>query len=166
MDLKHFDMTNPFTFIQKEEDVPTFVSALVKNFKRDTLNSKPERAKCRDALLQSLVFYLYKQCRRCDQNLSNVYKLLAAAEIRVKDPNYKSPLDIIFEDLAEIGPDHVAVKQYSIFKETNPAVAYYVVDEIKAEMIVLGWESKWSFQDAYLRELVEEVLQEKDSKEK
>ena len=43
-------------------------------------------------------------------------EMLAAAEVREEDEEYASVLDELFERLAMRDPDHLAVKQYHIFK--------------------------------------------------
>ena len=139
MDLNHFDMANPFALIRKEDDVPIFVATMVGNFRKDTPLSKPENAKCRDALLQALVFFLYKETQRSEHNFANLVKLLAGAKIEENSTEYVPPLDIIFEDLAIKEPDHIAVKQYSLFKETEPMTAAVVLAELQTEMDALGW---------------------------
>ena len=45
-----------------------------------------------------------------------VMELIAAAEVREDDETYQSPLDELFERLAMREPEHLAVKQYNIFK--------------------------------------------------
>jgi type IV secretion system protein VirD4 len=45
-----------------------------------------------------------------------VMEMIAAAEVREDDETYQSPLDELFERLAMRDPEHLAVKQYHIFK--------------------------------------------------
>ena len=45
-----------------------------------------------------------------------VMEMIAAAEVREDDETYQSPLDELFERLAMREPEHLAVKQYHIFK--------------------------------------------------
>ena len=43
--------------------------------------------------------------------------LINASEAREDDENYKSPVDMLFDRLAEREPEHFAVKQYVKFKQ-------------------------------------------------
>ena len=45
-----------------------------------------------------------------------VMEMIAAAEVREDDETYQSPLDELFERLEMREPEHLAVKQYNIFK--------------------------------------------------
>ncbi len=45
-----------------------------------------------------------------------VMEMIAAAEVREEDETYQSPLDELFERLEMREPEHLAVKQYNIFK--------------------------------------------------
>ena len=42
---------------------------------------------------------------------------MESAEVREEDEAYQSPLDVLFERLAEREPDSIAVKQYRVFKQ-------------------------------------------------
>ncbi len=137
MDLNHFDMTNPFSLIQKEDDVPVFVATMVGNFIKEAPVSKPENAECVSALLQSLVYFLYKEVGSDERNFMNLVKLLKAAEIRKNDTEFMSPLDVIFADFEKKYPGHIAAKQYSIFKKTKPQTAADVLGDLQIEMATL-----------------------------
>lgn len=45
-----------------------------------------------------------------------IMEMIAAAEVREEDETYQSPLDELFERLEMRDPEHLAVKQYNIFK--------------------------------------------------
>ena len=66
--------------------------------------------------MQALILYLVHEAPLEEQNFGMVMELLQAAEVREEDEAYKSDLDILFERLALRVPDHIAVKQYRIFK--------------------------------------------------
>ena len=51
-----------------------------------------------------------------EQNFTSIMKLLRAAEVNENDPNAKSSLDRIFDQVAIDDPDSIALKQYQIFK--------------------------------------------------
>ena len=41
-----------------------------------------------------------------------------------EDDDYQSPLDLLFEALEEEQPDHIAVRQYHIFKQAAGVVCF------------------------------------------
>src|SRR5690606_11028623 len=51
-----------------------------------------------------------------EQNFPMIMEMIAAAEVREEDETYRSPLDELFERLEMRDPEHLAVKQYNIFK--------------------------------------------------
>ena len=116
---------NPFAYVREDADILVMIDVLTKNLTPpDSHSSDPFWPKSQAALLQAICFYLYKECRPAERNFTNVMKLLRAAIIKddgVSD--YKSPLDIIFEDLEKKDPNHIAVMQYSIFKQAPAKTA-------------------------------------------
>ncbi len=51
------------------------------------------------------------------KNFITLLDLINASEAREDDENYKSPVDMLFDRLAEREPEHFAVKQYVKFKQ-------------------------------------------------
>lgn len=49
--------------------------------------------------------------------------MLENAAAREEDENYRSPVDLIFEDLELINPEHIAVKEYKVFKQASGKTA-------------------------------------------
>ena len=68
------------------------------------------------ALLEALILYLLYEAPKEEQNFPMVMEMIAAAEVREDDETYQSPLDELFERLSMREPEHLAVKQYNIFK--------------------------------------------------
>jgi len=50
-------------------------------------------------------------------------KMLRSAQINEMDPNAQSSLDIIFESLEKKDPNHIAVKQWKVFKTAGAKTA-------------------------------------------
>ena len=50
------------------------------------------------------------------KNFITLLELINACEAREDDETYKSPVDILFDELAQAQPEHFAVKQYVKFK--------------------------------------------------
>ena len=42
--------------------------------------------------------------------------MINAMEVREDDEEFKNPVDLMFEELAEQNPDHFAVRQYAKYK--------------------------------------------------
>ena len=63
-----------------------------------------------------MILYLMSEAPAYEQNFPMVMEMLNAAEVREEDESYASILDELFERLAMREPEHLAVKQYHIFK--------------------------------------------------
>lgn len=53
-----------------------------------------------------------------DQNFATLMYMMENAQVKEEDEQYKSPVDLLFEALEEEQPDHVAVKQWKVFKSS------------------------------------------------
>ena len=47
------------------------------------------------------------------------------------DESYKSPMDVVFEALEERNPEHIAVKQYKVFKQAAGKTAKSDLQELR-----------------------------------
>ena len=54
------------------------------------------------------MLYLLHEAPPREQNFGMVMELLESAEVKEEDENYQSPLDVLFERLAEREPDSIA----------------------------------------------------------
>lgn len=108
---------NPFNYIRDEQGVLMMINCLIKNTNPPGKSSgDPFWEKSETALLQALCFYLIKYRPKEDQNFTSVMRLLRAAEINEQNPNAKSKLDLIFDEVEAKDPTSIAVKQYKTFK--------------------------------------------------
>jgi len=123
LNLVQMDMSsryNPFHYIRNEEGVLSMINALIANTTPPGSNKgDPFWEKSETALLLAICFYLYFECEEEDRNFSSVMKMLRMAEIKDGQDDAKSPLDIVFDDLAEKNPEHIAVRQYKVFKSAG-----------------------------------------------
>lgn len=109
---------NPFQYIRDDKDVLKLVTNLIRNTTPKTAgNSDPFWEKSETALLQALMLFLYHEAPIEEQNFTMVMEMLNSAEVHEDDDNYASPLDILFERLEMENPDHIAVRQYGIYKQ-------------------------------------------------
>ncbi|MCY9667585.1 type IV secretory system conjugative DNA transfer family protein [Paenibacillus alginolyticus] len=108
---------NPFAYLQDDKDVLKLVTNLIRNTTPKGSNTNdPFWERSETALLEALVLYLLYEAPPEEQNFPMVMEMIAAAEVREEDETYQSPLDELFERLAMRDPEHLAVKQYNIFK--------------------------------------------------
>jgi len=108
---------NPFTYLQDDKDVLKLVTNLIRNTTPKGSNTNdPFWERSETALLEALILYLLYEAPEDERNFPMVMEMIAAAEVREEDETYQSPLDELFERLAMREPEHLAVKQYNIFK--------------------------------------------------
>lgn len=111
------DCYNPFNYIRDDLGVLMMINCLIKNTNpAGQSTSDPFWEKSETALLQALCFYLIKYRPKHEQNFTSVMKLLRAAEINEQNPNAKSKLDKIFDEVEKNDPNSIALKQYQTFK--------------------------------------------------
>ena len=112
------DCYNPFCYIRKDADVFKLIDNFIKN-------TTPKGAKANDpfweksetALDAALMFYLLHEAPVEDQNMETILYMIENGGAKEEDDDYQSPLDLLFEALEEEQPDHIAVRQYHIFKQ-------------------------------------------------
>ena len=108
---------NPFAYLKDDKDVLKLVTNLIRNTTPKGSNTNdPFWERSETALLEALILYLLYEAPKEEQNFPMVMEMIAAAEVREEDETYQSPLDELFERLEMKEPDHLAVKQYNIFK--------------------------------------------------
>ena len=108
---------NPFAYLKDDKDVLKLVTNLIRNTTPKGSNTNdPFWERSETALLEALILYLLYEAPKDEQNFPMVMEMIAAAEVREDDETYQSPLDELFERLEMREPDHLAVKQYNIFK--------------------------------------------------
>lgn len=67
-------------------------------------------------LLLALIFYLHYEAQQEEQNFPMVLEMIRAGEVMEENENYRSPLDILFDKLAERNPEHIALKYYRNYR--------------------------------------------------
>lgn len=109
---------NPFNYIHSDKDIEVLVTTLISNTTPpEKTGGDPFWEKSETALLHALIAYLFHYHQKQYQNFSNVMSLLRAADIDENgDSSFQSPLDMMFEQVAELDPEGFAIKQYKIFK--------------------------------------------------
>lgn len=117
VEMRHSNCYNPFNYIRDDLGVLMLINCLIKNTNKEGQSGgDPFWEKSETALLQALMFYLIKYRPKEEQNFTSIMKLLRAAEVDENNPNVKSPLDRIFDEVAKRDPNSIALKQYMTFK--------------------------------------------------
>lgn len=107
---------NPFRYVRRESDILKVIHLLIKNTNGSKSNSDPFWESAEKSLLQAVFLYIYYELPAFEHNMATVFKMLRLAEVKEEDEEYLSEFDYLFELLREENPDHIAVKQYDIFK--------------------------------------------------
>lgn len=111
MELSH--CYNPFCYLRKDQDVQRLVTNLFKaTTPKGSQSSDPFWDTAASMLLSALIFYLWYEAPKEEQNFPMVMELLRAGEVREDDDSYQSPLDELFARLEMREPEHIAVKYY------------------------------------------------------
>ena len=112
------DCYNPFCYIRKDADVFKLIDNFIKNTTPKTAKSNdPFWEKSETALDSALMLYLLHEAPPEDQNMETILYMIENGGAKEEDDDYQSPLDLLFEALEEEQPDHIAVRQYHIFKQ-------------------------------------------------
>lgn len=118
IDFAKSDHYNFFEYVHDEKDILKLITNLITNTNGDKKGggADPFWEKAETALLEALFAFVLMEAPKNEQNIGTVMELLRLAEVKEENENYKSPLDILFEDLKAEKPDHFACKQYDLFK--------------------------------------------------
>jgi type IV secretion system protein VirD4 len=139
VNMRASDCYNPFSYIREDKDVIKVISTIMKNTTPvGQQSSDPFWEKSETALLQAIVFYLFYEAPVSEQNFNQVMILLRAAEAKEDDENYKSKLDILFDILESKKPEHIALKQYKIFKQAAGKTAKSILVSIGVRLAVFN----------------------------
>ena len=108
---------NPLAYVRSEKDILKLVNVIIANTKGDGEKSSEDFwVKAERLLYCALIGYIWYEAEPEERNFITLLDLLNACEAREDDETYKSPVDILFDDLAKKQPDHFAFKQYIKFK--------------------------------------------------
>ena len=112
------DCYNPFCYIRKDADVFKLIDNFIKNTTpKGAKANDPFWGKSETALDAALMLYLLHEAPPEDQNMETILYMIENGGAKEEDDDYQSPLDLLFEALEEEQPDHIAVRQYHIFKQ-------------------------------------------------
>lgn len=114
----HSDSYNPFRYIRKDSDVFRLISNFIQNTTpKNARQNDPFWEKSEIALDAALMLYLVHEAPPYEQTMEMMLTMIEYGGAKEDDDDYQSALDLLFEALEEEQPDHIAVRQYHIFKQ-------------------------------------------------
>lgn len=112
------DGYNPFVYLRDDKDVLRLVNTLMQATNpKGSHSSDPFWDKAETALLQAIILMLFHEAPAYEQNFSMVMRVLEFAEVKEEDEEHVSPLDMLFASLEQEQPNHIAVRQYKVYKQ-------------------------------------------------
>ena len=118
------DGYNPFVYIRTDEDVMKLVTNLIQNTTpKNAQQNDPFWEKSEIALDTALMLYLLHEAPPEEQNFEMLMFMIENAAAMEDDDEYQSPVDMLFQGLEEENPEHIALKQYKIFKQASGKTA-------------------------------------------
>ena len=107
---------NPFVYIHSEKDVLKLVNTLIANTKGEGEKSAEDFwVKSERLFYTALIGYVWYEAPAEEMNFTTLLEMINASEAREDDPEFQSPVDLMFERLEQKDPDHFAVRQYKKF---------------------------------------------------
>ena len=107
---------NPFAYVHDEKDILKLVTTLIANTKGEGKGGDEFWEKAEKLLYSALIGYIHYEAPEEEQNFTTLLEMINAMEVREDDEEFKNPVDLMFEELAERDPDHFAVRQYAKYK--------------------------------------------------
>jgi len=142
IDMDYSSRYNPFVYIRTENDVMKVINGLIKNTNPKTGGGNdPFWEKSEIALLQAILYFMWYELVPEEQNFNTVMELLRYASVREDDEDYESDLDIIFKQLREEKPNHIAVRQYNIFKQGAGRTTKSILISVGVRLSLFNMES-------------------------
>lgn len=107
---------NPFVYLRSEKDILKLVNTIIANTKGDGEKSGEDFwVKSERLFYCALIGYIHYEAPEEEKNFTTLLDMINASEAREDDPEFQSPVDLMFERLEEKDPEHFAVRQYKKF---------------------------------------------------
>jgi len=118
------DGYNPFVYVRTDEDVIKLITNLIQNTTpKNAQQNDPFWEKSEIALDTALMLYLLHEAPPEEQNFEMLMFMIENAATMEDDDEYQSPVDMLFQGLEEENPEHIALRQYKIFKQASGKTA-------------------------------------------
>ena len=128
VDPEHSDCYNPFHYIRNDADVLKLIANFIRNTTPKNAHSNdPFWEKSEIALDSALMLYLLHEAPTEEQTMEMMLTMLEYGAAKEGDGDYQSPLDLLFEALEEENPNHIALRQYKVFKQAPSETAMSIL---------------------------------------
>lgn len=108
---------NFFDYIKSTKDIIKVAHMLITcNNDKRCYGNDPFWEESAEILLSALIAFLWEGRPKCEQNLHNVFKLVAACDVSEYNANETTTLDRVFEEVRKRKPRSFAVSQYDKFR--------------------------------------------------
>lgn len=119
VDLKQSMQFNPMVYFKETRDIRRFVNMLIQNTTGDNPNGNVTEdfwVKAERLWLMACLSYINETCEHNEKNLISLITMLDNSQAKDDDEDFKSAVDILFDELEGIEPSSFAVKQYKKYK--------------------------------------------------
>ena len=130
---------NPFAYVHDEKDILKLVTTLIANTKGEGKSNDEFWEKAEKLLYSALIGYIHYEAPEEEQNFSTLLEMINAMEVREDDEEFKNPVDLMFDELAERDPDHFAVRQYAKYKLSAGVIS---LKRLLNHHFLRNWSSK------------------------
>lgn len=122
------DCYNPFHYIRNDADVLKLIANFIRNTTPKNAHSNdPFWEKSETALDSALMLYLLHEAPTEDQTMEMMLTMLEYGAAKEGDGDHVSALDLLFQALEEEKPNHIAVRQYKVFKQAPSETAMSIL---------------------------------------
>ncbi len=128
VDLDRSDCYNPFHYIRSDADVLKLIGNFIRNTTPKNAHANdPFWEKSETALDCALMLYLRLEAPPEEQTMEMMLTMLEYGAAKEGDGDYQSPLDLLFDALEEENPNHIALRQYKVFKQAPSETAMSIL---------------------------------------
>lgn len=128
VDPERSDCYNPFHYIRNDADVLKLMGNFIRNTTPKNAHSNdPFWEKSETALDCALMLYLLHEAPPEEQTMEMMLTMLEYGAAKEGDGDHVSALDLLFQALEEEQPDHIALRQYKIFKQAPSETAMSIL---------------------------------------
>ena len=130
VDPERSDCYNPFHYIRNDADVLKLIANFIRNTTPKNAHSNdPFWEKSETALDSALMLYLLHEAPPQDQTMEMMLTMLEYGAAKEGDGDHVSALDLLFQALEEENPNHIAVRQYKVFKQAPSETAMSILEQ-------------------------------------
>lgn len=121
-DVKHMENSlhfNPFHYYRKPKDIMRLVKLLIHNTNGGAQKGVTDSNfwdNCENLWFLAHIAYIQETCIEEEKNINSLALLLENSETKEEDEDYKSAVDILFDELEKQNPSSFAVKVYKKYK--------------------------------------------------